>query len=215
MHWAVLAGAVAALYLYRDAACLPHLGFRRLAALMYAGAFLTRGALLGGLAENLGRDEVLALLQKPAVWGGFLLVHSVSGAGLLVLRRRLPMLAVLLLPAPMEWFAAGGLTWMVLQSPLSLDGWIVGVAVAAVWLALAGLLGKFWGREREKALETAASANLSAILLLGLQVRGGAGAAAESPWQPVSLLPLLPLAGLVGSGWLLHRLRRKRHESVV
>ncbi len=215
MHWAVLAGATAGLYLFRDAACLPHLWSRKTAVLVLTGALLVRGALLGALAENTGRDDVLELLQKPVVWGGCLLAHGVLGAGLLVMRHRLPMLAVLLLPAPMEWFAAGGLIWLVLQLPLSIEGWAAGLTVAAAWLGLAALMGKLWTRGRERALETAATANLSAILPLSLQVRGGAGPATEASWQPGSLLPLWPVAGLIACGWLAQRLRRKRHESAL
>lgn len=215
MHWAVLFGAVAALYLLRDSACLAQLAGRRLALSACAGALLVRGAALGGLAERLGRDEVLGLLQKPAVWAGLLVTQMLTAAALLRWQRRLPAVAVLLAPAPMEWLAAGGLIWLVVQSPLLVEGWAAGLAVAAAWLGAALLTGRLWQPDSEKAVRTAATASVSAILPLGLQVGGASTAPSEAAWQPVSLLPLLPVAGLVASGWLVQRLRRRSHERAL
>lgn len=215
MHWAVLFGAVAALYLLRDSACLAQRVGRRQTLFAYAGALLVRSAALGGLAERLGRDEVLGLLQKPAVWAGLLLVQVLTAAALLTWKHRLPAIAVLLAPAPMEWLAAGGLIWLIVQSPLLIEGWAAGLALAAAWLGAALLIGRLWQPDGERAVRTAATANVSAILPLALQVRGASAAPSEAAWQPVSLLPLLPVAGLVASGWLLQRLRRRSHERAV
>jgi hypothetical protein len=217
MHWAAILAAILAVYIYRDALCVRHLRPRRTATFIYVASVLGRGVLLGMLAEHLGRDEALALLGRPVVWVSALLVHAVAGTMLHFLRRRrqVPMLAVLLLPSPMEWFAMGGAAWLGLQVAAGMEGWVVGLLAGALWAGGASVFGMVWQRDASTAWNAVTSANLTAMALLPLQLRSGPSNNAPAGGEAATLLPLLPVAALVLLGLGIQRLRRTRREPAL
>ncbi len=176
---------------------------------------------LGAAAESVSRDGGVALLRDPRIWLPAIAAHLALWTVCRRLKRserhRRHGWVVALIPAPVFLYSAGGVCWLALEQ-VNLAGWRIGVLAAVAVLgtvgAASGLLRRGW-RQRApqaispQALDFAAAANLSAILLIPLQQRSqesGLGALAVD-WG-ATLLALGATAGLIAVSFLFHRFWR-------
>jgi hypothetical protein len=122
---------------------------------------------------------------------------------------------LVLVPAPVFLYCAGGLCWLALTRGGAFDAATTGALLGCLWVAVIAACS--WrirqlgtGEARTGAsLDFAAAANLSAILLLPLHQYSQQSALAETAFQwRTSALALAATAGLIGASFLFHRLRR-------
>jgi hypothetical protein len=182
-------------------------------AVVFVAAFLS----LGAAADFVSRDQAVGLLRDARLWVPAMLVHAALCVAFLRARSkkhtRNRAVWLILVPAPVLLYCAGGLCWLALASG-PLDAPTTGALLGVTWVALV-IAGARWARRRNSAtsstaiLDFAAAANLSAILLLPLhqysQQSGLLGNAFQ--WQ-TSAMALAATAGLIGASFLYHRLRR-------
>jgi hypothetical protein len=223
MDWLLLVGAGLLVYFVREALLLAvapaDARARQWAA--WAACQLSIFCLLGWAAESVPRTQAYALLRSPWFWAPAVAVHLVLWAIFTLLRRR-PQPDrythwASLVPPPMSVFAGGALVWLTLTRTGYFDGLSAGLAVGAIWTAavfLGALL--FCGRaDSDTALQFAATANLSAVLLIPIQQSSDTQSGiAEQPidWT-ATLLPLGLTASLVLLSFLFHRFRSSRRAA--
>lgn len=216
MSWILLITSGLAVFFVRDALLLarsPHRAVAALYAIGAAGVF----ALLGAATETISRDQAFALLREPRVWVPAVLIHAVYWLAAFLARRSrlLPPWAMLALPSPVYVFSAGGLAWLALQRVSGVDGWLAGALTGLAWSAAVVLASHLAARGSWNATEFAATANLTAILLIPLQQQGGetaAPGAAPVDWL-AGLLPLAAVGSLVALSFAYHRYRSFRHAA--
>ena len=223
MDWLLLIGAGLLVQFVREVlmlAAVPVAG-RAMHWFVWAGCQWITYGLLGWAAEPVPRDMAYALLRSPWFWVPAVAIHVVLWAIFTRLRRRpqpdRPMLRTGLVPSPMSLFAGGALTWLVLTRTSYFEGWSAGLAVGSAWVA-AVLLGAAAWRSRadaRAALQFAAAANLSAVLLIPIQQSSDTQSGiAEQPidWA-ATLLPLGLTVSLILLSFLFHRFRSSRRAA--
>lgn len=218
MDWFLLAAAGAALFLARDIALLAP-GTPAGMKGVWAGLQFTLFLALGFAAESLSRDQAYAILRDPRFWIPAAVIHFCLWAAMFFGRRR-PSFArnswrFALIPAPVQVFCAGAFVWIALTRASFLEGWSAGAAVGAVWIAtVLGAASIRRPANSDSALQFAATANLSAILLIPIQQQSGEGSAvAEQPIDWIAaLLPLALTGSLVLLSFLFHRHRSARRS---
>jgi hypothetical protein len=220
MDWLFLLLLGLVLFLARDALLL---GSREAGSVLkpaaaYTAVFVAGFACLGAAADFVSRDQALSLLRDARLWVPAVLLHAILCALFLRARNGLHghrrAVWLILIPAPVFLYCAGGLCWLALTSGSSLGTATAGALLGCAWVALV-IAGALWMRGRGSAaaatavLDFAAAANLSAILLLPLQQRSEQSVLAENAveWQ-TSAMALAATAGLIGASFLYHRLRR-------
>ena len=220
MDWLFLLLLGSALFLTRDALLL---GSRTAAAafrvtVAYAVVSLAVFVSLGAAADFVSRDQALSLLRDARLWIPAILVHAALCIAFLRARNKTGAsnraLWLILPPAPVFLYCAGGLCWLAITSSSVLDAATAGALLGCVWVALV-IAGSRWARRLGSArspasvFDFAAAANLSAILLLPLHQQSEQSALAQNAiqWQ-TSVMALAATAGLIGASFLFHRLRR-------
>jgi len=223
MDWLLLVGAGLLVYFVREVlllAAVPVAGRARHWFVWAACQWIAYG-LLGWTAESVPRDKAYALLRSPWFWAPAVATHVVLWAIFTLLRRRPQpdrrMLWTGLVPSPMSLFAGGALIWLALTRTGYFEGWSAGLAVGSAWVA-AVLLGAAAWRSRADAgaaLQFAAAANLSAVLLIPIQQSSDTQSGiAEQPidWA-ATLLPLGLTVSLILLSFLFHRFRSSRRAA--
>ena len=221
MDWLFLLVLGLVLFLARDALLLSALwqGAARKAAVAYTAVFLAVFLALGTAADFVSRDQTLSLLRDPRLWIPAVAVHVALWFAFARARSRdvLPNRALwlVLVPAPVFLYCAGGLCWLALASGGSWDATTTGGLLGCAWIALIAPCSWFVrrvGKAESRTgviLDFAAAANLSAILLLPLQQYSQKSLLAETAFQwRTSVMALAATAGLIGASFLFHRLRR-------
>lgn len=220
MDWLFLLLLGLALFFARDALLLGSLkaGSVLKLTLAYAVVFAALFAALGAAADFISRNQALGLLRDARLWIPAILVHAALCAAFLRARRngngKQRAVWLILMPAPVFVYCAGGLCWLALTSSGSLNATTTGALLGCAWVAFV-IAGSRWVRRlgsstsRVAILDFAAAANLSAILLLPLQQRSEQSVLADNAveWQ-TSAMALAATAGLIGASFLFHRLRR-------
>jgi hypothetical protein len=220
MDWLFLLLLGLALFLARDALLLGSLlaGSVLKLTVAYAAVFAAVFFSLGAAADFVSRDQALGLLRDARLWIPAIVVHAALCAAFLKARGRESgkqrTVWLILVPAPVFLYCAGGLCWLAITSSRVFDAAAVGALLGCAWVALV-IAGSRWARRlgssRSPAaiLDLAAAANLSAILLLPLHQQSEQSALAENAaqWQN-SAMALAATAGLIGASFLFHRLRR-------
>lgn len=218
MDWFLLAAAGAALFLARDTALLAS-GLTARMTITWAAAQMISFVALGLAAESLSRDQAYGIPRDPRFWMPAVAVHFLLWAAIFfgrkwrMLTRKAWLIA--LIPAPVPVFCAGAFVWTALTKASFLEGWSAGVAVGAVWIAtVLGAASIRRPANSDSALQFAATANLSAILLIPIQQQSGEGSAvAEQPIDWIAaLLPLALTGSLVLLSFLFHRHRSARRS---
>lgn len=220
MDWLFLLLLGLALFFARDAFLLG--SAKGGAALKVAGAyavvFLGTFVALGAAAEFVSRDRALGLLRDARLWIPALALHAALCAAFLRARgseqRQRRAVWLILIPAPVFLYCAGGGCWLALTSSSTFNAIPTGALLGCTWVVCVVGASR-WARHRASAgsaaaiLDFAAAANLSAILLLPLQQRSERSVLAEGAveWQ-TSVMALAATAGLIGASFLYHRLRR-------
>jgi hypothetical protein len=221
VDWLFLLVLGLVLFLARDVLLLSAL--QRSAALkttvVYAAVFVAVFLALGTAADFVSRDEALRLLRDARLWIPAVLLHGLlwlafSGAKNKENARR-RVFWLVLFPAPVFLYCAGGLCWLALTRGGAFDAATTGGLLGCLWIAVVAACS--WrvrqlgtGETRTDAsLDFAAAANLSAILLLPLHQYSQQSALAQTAFQwRTSVLALAATAGLIGASFLFHRLRR-------
>ncbi|MEX2301217.1 MAG: hypothetical protein WD733_09785 [Bryobacterales bacterium] len=220
MDWLFLLLLGLALFLTRDALLLGSRvpGAALKATVAYAAVFLAVFVLLGAAADFVSRDQALSLLRDARLWIPATLVHAALCIAFLRARNKTGpsnrAVWLILVPAPVFLYCAGGLCWLAITSGRVFDAAAAGGLLGCAWVALV-IAGARWARRLGSArspaaiLDFAAAANLSAILLLPLHQQSEQSALAENAlqWQ-TSVMALAATAGLIGASFLFHRLRR-------
>ena len=173
MDWQLLIGAGLTAFLWRDVCLLSaaRTVFSPGYCIVQAGVFL----ILGMLAESISRDDAFRLLRNPQLWIPAVAIHFVLWAVLYFGRGRQMgwTRGLAMLPSPIFVFSAGGVVWLLLQTGTTSDGWMAGVLAATGWIAVVSGLGalkkQFAPSTFETSVSFAATANLTAILLLPLE----------------------------------------------
>ncbi len=223
MDWILLAGVSLLLFCIRDgwllAVCEPTRRWQWRAAwsAVQSICFVS----LGLAAESVSRDRAHAFLREPMFWGPAVAIHLALWAAFTFIGRgkqaRAAGHALMLLPTPMFLFAAGALVWLSLTRTALFSGWSAGVAVAMAWIGVV-LIGSAWhsrsGPDSGKALEFAATVNLSALLLIPIQqsAESQSGLAEQPVDWLATLLPLGLTASLIALSYLFHRFRSARRS---
>lgn len=223
MDWLLLVGAGLLVYFVREVLLLAAapLATRTRQWAVWAACQWIVFAMLGWAAESVPRNQAYALLRNVWFWAPAVAIHVVLWAVFTRLRRRpqpaQPMRWAGLFPPPMALFAGGALVWLALTRTGYFEGWCAGLAVGTVWIA-AVLLGAMVWRGRadvDAALQFAAAANLSAVLLIPIQQSSDTQSGiAEQPidWA-ATLLPLALTASLILLSFLFHRFRSSRRAA--
>jgi hypothetical protein len=233
VDWLFLLVLGLAVFLARDALLLS--AFPRGAAIKattaYAAAWVVVFAALGTAADHVSRDEALRLLRDARLWGPAVALHAALWFAFTRARSkghgRGRVLWLVLAPAPVFVYCAGGLCWLALTAGGPRDATTAGGLLGCAWVALT--VACCWGLRRfgsgeprrdsgprtdseeprtGAVLEFAAAANLSAILLLPLHQYSQQGTLADTafPWG-TTVTALAATAGLIGASFLFHRLR--------
>ncbi len=211
MDWLLLTAVGLTLFLRRDAALLASIS-RSLSTHTLAGHLLVF-AILGHLAESISREQAYTLLRDPRLWIPAALVHAL----LWILLLRSPRAARLapLIPTPVFVFSAGGFAWLLLNWRSWPAGWIAGLVAGLFWISAVLALTAVIRRFDFPARQFAATANLSAILLIPIQQQSSdTSGLAEQPIDWFSnVLPLAMIGVLILSSYLFHRARSARKAS--
>ncbi|MBM3788178.1 MAG: hypothetical protein FJW30_27885 [Acidobacteria bacterium] len=223
MDWLLLVGAGLLVYFVREVLLLAAapVATRTKQWTVWAACQWIVFTVLGWAAESVPRNQAHALLRSPWFWEPAVAVHLVLWAIFTLLRRREQPEPALrwarLFPPPMALFAGGALVWLALTRTGYFEGWSAGLAVGTVRIAAVFLGAMVWrGRaEVDTALQFAAAANLSAVLLIPIQQSSDTQSGiAEQPidWA-ATLLPLALTASLILLSFLFHRFRSSRRAA--
>lgn len=221
MDCVLLAGVSLLLFYVRDvlllAAAAPR--DRRRFWLAWAGVQALSFLALGLAAESVSRDRAYGMLREPRFWMPAVAIHVALWVAFTWLRRseRLEQRAAwaALLPPPMSLFANGALVWLALTRTGFSEGLTIGAAVGGAWIATV-LGAAAWHARRAgdggRALEFAATANLSAVLLIPIPptTDSDSGIAAQPIDWAATLLPLGLTASLILLSFVFHRFRSAR-----
>lgn len=221
MDWLFLLVLGLVLFLARDALLLsalpPTAALKTIVA--YAAVFLGGFVALGAVADFISRNEALRLLRDARLWIPAVLLHGLLWLAFATAKNkenaRRRVFWLVLLPAPVFLYCAGGLCWLALTRGGAFDAVTTGALLGCLWIAVIAACS--WrvrqlgtGETRTDAsLDFAAAANLSAILLLPLHQYSQQSALAETAFEwRASATALAATAGLIGASFLFHRLRR-------
>jgi hypothetical protein len=241
VDWLFLLALGLALFLARDVLLLGALrrGAALKATLAYTAVYLAVFAALGTTADFVSRDQALELLRDSRLWIPAVVLHIALGFTVVMARRRNApdrALWLVLVPAPVFLYCAGGLCWLALSNGVATGASTAGAVLGCLWIVLTTALSSWSGRpggtgataengeisasardsesrinesNTQAVLDFAAAANLSVILLLPLNSFSPQSALAETPFRwGTTLMALAATAGLVGASFLYHRLRR-------
>jgi hypothetical protein len=221
VDWLFLLVLGVVLFLARDVVLLSALprdaALKTIAA--YAAVFLAVFLALGTIADFVSRDEALRLLRDARLWIPAVLLHALLWIAFASARNkrnaRSRVFWLVLVPAPVFLYCAGGLCWLALTRGGTFDAATTGGLLGCLWVAVIAACSwrvRQHGTAESRtgaSLDLAAAANLSAILLLPLHSYSQQSALAETAFQwRASALPLAATAGLIGASFLFHRLRR-------
>lgn len=162
----------------------------------------------------MSRDEAYALLRSPRMWIPAVLFHALWWW--LTLRIAPVGRVAAFIPTPVYLFSAGGAVWLVLTQWPWPAGWTAGAVTGVAWtLGVTGAAARIPCLSilaAGGARNFAATANLSAILLIPIQQQAGdTSGVAEQPVDWIATgLPLALTAALVTLSFLFHRLRSAR-----
>jgi len=168
---------------------------------------------LSWASERISRDEAFAILRSPLFYWPAIAGHALLW---LILTRVRNAFVLASIPSPLQLFALGGLCWLLLNRASGWPWWTAGIAAASAWILVVYPCAALLPRRADNnsaAFRFAATANLSAILLVPMQQATANESADPAIDWMATLLPLAITAAMIGASYLFHRSRLSGKQS--